>query len=388
MPSKSSTGKKPSTSTHTPPDFIVLDPTDWYLAPWRNLPPLPRAAPRPFDLKAATAQLISLGERYPDWSRIDLPITLSREEANFWFLAMTAPRQSDDSWSATKVAKDISAKKVEGKLSPKAIRERLRQRHPFSERVLIPLVNLIGPARALREFPTARRGVFKWLAINDTVEINLAETFSQCVLPYLTPDEREEVRDSIRLLVSRKKWYVYEYQHNQEPAPRLESYLAAQLGMVEESEEVISSLPDGYLKWYWKHPDRIEHTSLLVFGLPDPAEQMRQMRRLDAPIDCPYLLRAWLANTELAGLDYVRDSILRAKNRDAAQGLVETLGLVRTPEIVEKMLSLQESPRAAPAVAKWFKAHRDLAVRGLKPIAAGKGEHASTAADALSKLGG
>jgi predicted DNA-binding WGR domain protein len=76
---------------------IRLEPADWMIATWRPRQPTPRPLPVPFDRKAATAlfqRWIELGIKqhwwWPGWTQADLPASMSREEARFWFHAVLA----------------------------------------------------------------------------------------------------------------------------------------------------------------------------------------------------------------------------------------------------------------------------------------------------------
>src|SRR5262249_55583190 len=83
----------------SPADY--LDPADWFLAPWRRLPPLPRVPVRPFDLRESCERLARLPRSAVgyDWSKLALTPALALVEARFWFDAMTradagvAPRE-------------------------------------------------------------------------------------------------------------------------------------------------------------------------------------------------------------------------------------------------------------------------------------------------------
>src|SRR4029079_9704156 len=76
---------------------IDLSPSDWAMATWRKRP-APKAAgkPAPFDREACAAKLLRLGWKrngeQPDWSAVEIPAVMSREEAHYWFIALTSVR--------------------------------------------------------------------------------------------------------------------------------------------------------------------------------------------------------------------------------------------------------------------------------------------------------
>lgn len=76
-------------------ETIDLDPKDWFWATWRNLTPLERSKPKPFDLKNCLARLRKVTASYYfwNWSKAKIEFVLSREEAHFWFTAIAEPKK-------------------------------------------------------------------------------------------------------------------------------------------------------------------------------------------------------------------------------------------------------------------------------------------------------
>jgi len=79
---------------------IELSAAEWAIATWRKLTPPKPVTPAPFDREACEAKLRGLkfggrdGKR-PEWASVGLPEVMSREEAHYWFLAMTSKSQKD-----------------------------------------------------------------------------------------------------------------------------------------------------------------------------------------------------------------------------------------------------------------------------------------------------
>jgi predicted DNA-binding WGR domain protein len=81
---------------------VDLRPVDWLWATWRPRMPWPRPEPKPFDLERALARLRSVsGAAYwapLDWGKAQIGVSLTREEAAFWFAAMTNRRPLKRTW--------------------------------------------------------------------------------------------------------------------------------------------------------------------------------------------------------------------------------------------------------------------------------------------------
>lgn len=197
---------RPAPAPATPPPAnIHLDPADWYLAPWRNLPPLPRPEPKPFDQKAALATLAKLnpkGEYGWRWERAGLPPTMSRPEAEFWLTAMTtAPARK-----STEVAAELGTRTFDGSITEAQIRARLRAEQAPTEWVVLPLVNLITLPDLLVAM-SERRGGPDWPRFPyEHMGQLLAERFATAVLPYLTAAEREELKPLVGRFISPRTW--------------------------------------------------------------------------------------------------------------------------------------------------------------------------------------
>src|SRR5262245_47775728 len=75
---------------------LALDAADWDIATWRPRTPRPRPVVPSFDRASCLARLRRIAAMQatytaPDWTRASIADLLSREEAHFWFLAMTDP---------------------------------------------------------------------------------------------------------------------------------------------------------------------------------------------------------------------------------------------------------------------------------------------------------
>ncbi|HEY1186775.1 MAG TPA: DUF4132 domain-containing protein [Gemmata sp.] len=374
----------PQRAAHTPAN-IHLNAVDWYLAPWRNLPPLPRPEPKAFDQKAALKVLATLNPKGDfggwKWERAGLSVAMSRPEAHFWFMATTAPigQKSQDT------ANQLGKRAFDGSITPAAIRERLGEDYQPTDWSLLPLANLLPLTEVLAILREGRSGALgRPLQAYSTCR-QFAERFAASLLPYLTAEEREELKPAVRPLINPRRW------HNGGGEPVLETYIAPMLGLSDEIVAVVSNMEDDHFAWYlnsgaWADPVR------LLLGIADPRVMIHHAKRLRAPLQNEFTVRGWLANTELAGLDVIRDTIAGQTNKGKAEKLASFLALVHAPEVAPVMLELQTGSKAAAPARKWLDEHRELALQGLAPVAAGTGKAAEAAKrfleDARRKSGG
>jgi hypothetical protein len=347
---------------------INLEPRDWFLAPWRKLAPLPRPEAEPFDLKSCLARLAKVntygGIHTWIWDRANLADTMSREEAHFWLVAMT---NTGYALSADLGAR-ISKQKFDGKLSLKQLRTHLEREQVPSQYILFPLANLFAPAEFYPLLRDGRAGQLGEHWAHDYLDLRLAEGFARWVLPYLTEADKAALRPVVQPFTDPRNW-DQRLGYPGEGQPVLGAYLAAQIGMSEELLAVVSSWPD-------THSDMAH----LLFGLGSARLVLYHMRRLKGRLHTNFLMRGWLAHTELAGLDVFRDTILAGTNKKHTEAMLqEIIALVRAPELAPIMLELRLGSKASAVAGQWLDDNLDLAVAGLPPVAEGQGKLADAA---------
>ena len=157
---------------------IELDPDDWLWATWRPRTPRPRPEPTPFDVDECLRRLATVtcrrvgsvvwewrrGEGPParqrligetregwvwDWTNVGLAPTMTREEAQFWFVAMT--EINNDLKPEQLVARVDDARKTVGSaISTTEALRRLKSSSRFlSDAIVIPLLTLFSPGEWL-----------------------------------------------------------------------------------------------------------------------------------------------------------------------------------------------------------------------------------------------
>jgi predicted DNA-binding WGR domain protein len=108
-PAKSAKPKAPEVPTieaselaqlnYPPVRSLNLNPEDWFWATWRDLKPLSRPEPNPFNLQNCLARLRKVdASSYYGWnfSNVDIESCLSPEESQFWLAAIVEPTQHKD----------------------------------------------------------------------------------------------------------------------------------------------------------------------------------------------------------------------------------------------------------------------------------------------------
>jgi uncharacterized protein DUF4132 len=359
---------------------INLEPEDWFWATWRDLEPLPEPAPQPFDLEDALARLASAGGSSSDpwnWSAASVLPVLSREEAHFWFAAISLAGSRATLETLTTRPGGLT---FDGEVPLRRVWEALETPYwRVPGEFLLPLRNLFTLEELVEvllecdtRFPLAQ-GRDRWFFIQ------LIDGFRAYVLPYLKREQARALHGQVGAAVGRQQWPSHPSE-----TPPLVFYLAACLGLHEEVRGLVESWKDGL---YRSESDGYYHRPLeILFGLGGADEVEAQMRRLKLRLNDPVHIRAWLAHTEYAGLAVIGDSIRAQTRRDRAEQLMKSLELVEAPETAPVMLELMLQPRTARRAGRWLDAHPAQTIAGLTPVATGRGRAAAAALDQLRSL--
>jgi hypothetical protein len=333
---------------------IALEPTDWYWAAWRALPPLQRPSAAPFDLDACLQRIDRFAKRVKDpaskkwdWSQAGIAPALSPEEALFWFEAIPI-------YTGLGASTETAGERVRALRFDRLALQKIRQKaadlrtigHP---EMLITLVNLFEP-------PQPVAALRYHLRSDDTGQNHqsMTEGFRRYVLPYLSAEERRELTEPVRVRVLSGTWPDNHYR-----APRAAFFFAALLGLHDLVERTLAQIgPAFYQQGHRSHQAALleAHRPLdLVFGLADRDAVRTRARGLGLWATRPDQVRAWLAATELDDLDWAVESVLRAESPEQAARLLGALACVRAPELAPEMrrLALRSS---APRIARdWLR---------------------------------
>ena len=353
---------------------IDLDPEDYVWATWRPRAVLKRPEPDPFDFDACRTRLTKLNKNtynWIDWDDAEIALSITRREAHFWFLAMT---EDAEKLTPAEIADKIKEKAVTGEMAVAKVLNRIKGAKRFQPRYGIrPLFNLFDGPGVVELLQTDGALGTQW----DAAAVPLAE-FTAHVFPYLNVAEVKRLKDELRPLIDPKDWPTDFYER-----PPMAFFLAALVGMPDELLPVVQSIPDGlYAKSGWDHA-YYHQTQRVVFGLGGPAVIEAEMRRLKLAVHTPEFLRAWLALTQFAGLDYARDDILADTAKDNCDNLVREFARVKAPDAAPYMLELKLGAKAPARARQWLDEQVGNAVTGLLPTAAGRGKLADAAVEYL-----
>ncbi|WP_086936220.1 WGR domain-containing protein [Chamaesiphon minutus] len=325
---------------------INLDPEDWYWATWRNLPPLPRPEPKPFDLQDCLKRLLKVTENW-DWSKAKIAPSLSRAEAHFWCCAMAEPKTITNEnnctvWLKPKdIAERISNRVFDSNISHEQAKRACPPHSSFSRNYhlseISPLINILTTEEFVKFVDNIEQ---KSLLI-------IVEGFRHYILPYLTQSQLESLRSYFSSRLDMTKWPTSGTYRE----VAVDFQLAAGLRLYDELLSLVESWNDDiFSDPYSYHHEPQE----IIFGLKDAALVEKHFRRLGLNLNSTDRIRAWLAHTEYSALDIIQDTILDVWQKERAEQLLKTFALVRAPEAAPFMLELMLDSCVPQVARKWL----------------------------------
>src|SRR5262245_4334597 len=353
---------------------IELDPEDHVWATWRKCKTLKKPDPAAFDFESCRKRLAKIKKSsygWVDWSHADLADHLTRQEAHFWFLAMTDDLEKH---TPAEIADKMKEKDITGQIEVDVAIKRMKNCKRFQPTYAIrALFNLFDGPDVVELLQNESVMGVHWEA--GTVAL---KEFTSNIFPYLEAKDVKGLAESLRPLIDPKDWPADHYKH-----PPMAFFIAALIGMPDELLAVVRSISDNhYAATGWDH-SYYHQTQRIVFGLGSPQLVESEMRRLKLAIRTPEFLRAWLALTEFAALDYARDNILAETRKDDCERLIQEFSRVKAPEVAPHMLELKLNSKAPSAARKWFDENLGNAIAGLIPVVAGRGKLAEGAIEFL-----
>jgi predicted DNA-binding WGR domain protein len=362
----------------TPDGLLALGLEDWAwrLAPWRKLPPLERGEPKPFKRDKVLAKLPKTSYHKLVEGDSVIPRAMTPAESAFWWRVCLRTHGGDmlPTVAARLEAEpdDLGWLEAEGVDWPSSMDELP------ALRVLPHLLEPDALVDAIVE-RLKRRGIWEWsAATRGNSVLRICAGVAEHVVPYLPAVERERLRGIVLDGLDPRSWPEDEVE-----APA-RWYFAAMLGCAEPVRELLGSWADdrfrtGYAAYY-QRPVR------LVLGLDDPEEILAEAKRLNARPDDAFDLRAWLAGTGTAGLDWAAEAVKEQPSYWLGE-MLKVFFAGDVPELAGPAMTLMSGTKVmAKAADKWFTAHPAAAARGLLRLAGGRGKRADDAWGGLRDL--
>lgn len=339
---------------------IRLDPEDYFLRSWESHPPLTRKPSPPFDPASALERLAAVGPSYaPDWRRAKIPAWPSVEEAQFWVHAYSSR------CSSSELVQKYTKQPPVGMPTPTQLFAACDGYHCIDRlRIcalrLMTFGQLVRPPDSWAQYPM----------------VDLAQTFREHFLPYLTADEREELRRA----VAQTKVVRYQGKHRAHWTPS--AWVRALLGFHEEMEKQVRTLPTA-ASYEYAH---LELTPWIIFGLGSPERVQAEFARIGIYLEQPAEARAWLALTGLAGLAEFARSACASEDRERVLPVAKVLLRVQAPEAAPVALRILQESVAKAVGLEWLQKYPLEAAVGLVPLALGGGPLAGPAREQLQIL--
>jgi hypothetical protein len=322
---------------HPPPQDIDLEPHDWYIANWRNLPPLPRQAPRPFDRAACLKRLRKVKVHTTGewgWSAARIPHWMTAEEARFWLDALLA---SDNAADPAALADDPGSP---APTDPAALAAKIRQARKGRIPELIAVL-----AAMFKEDVLA-----KVLAAINAHESILLPGFRRYVRPYLDDDQREAMRTVLARVIGA-------LPRRSRQISVLVAGLAASVGMPDLIAEILDD-PRNIASYH------AEQYPFLGLGLCDRKKVAVKAKGNDHIPFTAERVRGTIAHLEDGAMECF-EQVLRWGDRDKTEKLVRELARIRRVSLAPVLVKLQANRRCA-AAQRWLDAHPETALEGLR----------------------
>jgi hypothetical protein len=354
------------------PANVALDPVDWFLAGWRNLPPLPLPPPAPFDQERCLLQLgkVKLVTNSWNWEPAGIAPSLTAEEARFWLWAMA---HAADHLGARDLVKQMRKQAITEAPSVEQLKAGFSKLHSGLSAELAPVLWAVySPEEFLRGYfalwPSEDKE--RKLAGSYGGEAYWGEGgrfcagFLRYVRPYLSREQLQPLQANISPLF-RQRFAAM----NQVPSSL--ANLTRAVDLHEEIGMLMASYPDGS----FSSPSLSgpKAADFLVFGLGSAEAVLHHLKRLGVRLGTGDAVRALLAHTGTTALGLIRDHILACISRSGPEEMAEVFSLVRTPEMAPLMLELIQANKGAIAARRWLESNPELAAEGLLPLAGERG---------------
>ncbi|UZN06871.1 DUF4132 domain-containing protein [Leptospira santarosai] len=353
---------------------------------------LPKEEPQSFDLKTKIEQLSSLkrgsGWWNVDWTDQNIPLFMNKQEAHFWFLALTCMENLDgyeeqNKRVIQKLQDFLNSQTIDGNLAlEKAMNLLERQEDSRKEKritppsyITIPFYTLFGLEKTIHFLATYNHPNAMKQA--DRTNGSYYEGFAR-LLPILDESERKLSKE---LILPHLKPTEMEYGEN--IAPFL---IALDLGMKEELLPVVES-------WGPKKPSDYTYSKYrknIIFLLEDSKIVIHQTRKIGHLLNSVDELKRWLGITGYSDLEWAALSVkavFHNYNNEPHKEMLKLFRNIKAPEAARPMLHLYAIPKLASETKHWFIENPYFAIEGLVPtVLDGDKKISESAIDILQSL--
>ncbi len=327
---------------------LKLSNTDLRWANWRNIPPETKPKTKPFDLQTSLEKIKKLKAKPAkklSLQSLNIDVGISKSEAHFW-LEVFAIDGRQFSVPGYRIITELEEANSDyhGNVSAKDVQTILNTMGKYYHNwdIFLPVFVLLSPSGFVE---VARRA--------DQATNSIAEIFRLHILPYLSDDEKDQYRDAIRPFMTNK------FDTSMIP-------IAGLLGNMDtELEHYLNATQPSQNQYYYTN----HRMAYAIFGLTDPQKVQKYIKEKNIILHNSEYLRAWIAHTELNGLDWVSYSVkMRGNKADkkSAFGIFKKLSVV---EAVPHVLALWEDAHIKSEALAWMMNHDDITAQGLTPIA-------------------
>jgi hypothetical protein len=377
-------GKRKSQVTAEVKSSIEHHPNDLNWCSWRFQLPLSHPDPLPFNFHEALQRLSSqvlsdsvnqVGTFAVLRHNVDIPSSMTRQEAHFWLVAMTSSisQRSYQNYNATPEELDefiqsISGQSFSGEITLPEVLMYLSESHRKGIRLAR---NMAAPLSTL--FPIGELVLGLLQQRNCSLLINLNDVVNHNLRYRLTTEEIQKIRATLRPHLEELLQFTVWNSLGNEYLPLIESWTEDTFAGDRDDCE-LRGLAIGIFS-----PQEV------IFSLEQPDLVEAHLRRLKLRLRTSEQIRVWLAHTEFSALDYVYNSI-KAAPKKQAKGLIATFGRVTAPEVAPYMLELSLDSKAPEVARDWMRKNPVHVIAGLVPIAAGDDRLARAAVKVLREL--
>ncbi|WP_016756585.1 DUF4132 domain-containing protein, partial [Leptospira santarosai] len=334
---------------------------------------LPKEEPKPFDLKTRIEQLSSLikgsGWWNVDWTDQNIPLFMNKQEAHFWFLALTCMgnfygyyEEQKNKRVIQRLQDFLNSQTIDGNLTLEKAMDLLERQDFRKEKrptppsyIAIPFYTLFGLEKTIHFLATYNYP--EGVNTRDYTNGSYYEGFTR-LLPILDESERKLSKELILPHLKPR-----ELDSENTIAPFL---IALDLGMKEELLPVVESW--GSKKTAINYADA-EYRKKIIFLLENSEVVKRNMRKIGHLLESVDELKRWLGITGYSDLEWAALSVktvFEYKNERHKEMLKLFLG-IKAPEAAKPMLYLYAIPKLASETKHWFVEHPYFAIEGLVP---------------------